>query len=100
MREGDFKFFTPRMLVGWLIASEIGSDWLGLREMDWPSRSAGAKLLVDFKADIDAMNGKYKQTLLMKAGFSHVQTMRCSEFMLSTSEMYGFIDVMKCHESN
>ena len=47
--------------------------------MDLPSRSAGAKLLVEFKADINAMLGK--QTLLMKAGFSHVQTMRYSVFI-------------------
>ena len=38
---------------------------LFLSEMDWPSRSAGAKLLVDFKADINAM--LRGQTLLMKA---------------------------------
>ena len=53
--------------------------------MDWPSRSAGARLLVDFKADINAMLGK--QTLLMKAGFGHVQTMRYSVFMLSTFDV-------------
>jgi len=54
--------------------------------MDWPSRSAGAKLLVEFKADINAMLGK--QTLLMKAGFSHVQTMRYSVFILLRSEIF------------
>jgi len=52
--------------------------------MDWPSRSAGAKLLVEFKADINAMIDN--QTLLMEAGFGHVQTMRYSVFILLTSD--------------
>ena len=56
--------------------------------MDWPSRSAGAKLLVDFKADINAM--LRGQTLLMKARFSHVQPMCYGVFMLSTSVMFEF----------
>ena len=56
--------------------------------MDGPSLSAGAKLLVEFKADINAMLGK--QTLLMKAGFSHVQPMCYSVFMMSTSDMFEF----------
>ena len=58
--------------------------------MDWPSRSAGAKLLVDFKADINAVLEEGEQTLLMKAGFSHVQIMRYSVVMLSTSDMFEF----------
>ena len=58
--------------------------------MDWPSRSAGAKLLVDFKADINAVLGKRNRTLLMEARFSHVQPMCYGVFMLSTSVMFEF----------
>ena len=85
--------------VGW-VADRFwnrSSDWLGLRKMDSPSRSAGAKLLVEYKADINAMLGKLKQTLLMKASCKYVQTLRFSLLMLSTFDMCGFVDVTRCH---